>query len=164
MSYVFGSSLRKYKVLRFYSILHACVEWSQLYSLLPQNMARRHISTESQPAITMHTQMADFITGHRLRLLGRFVSPSLLQMQQNSSQNSKDIRATACSGQAPSHLLHPHLHLPLLTFQTRCIPSTSWESQEGNPLVQGASEIFSSPNDLALPKLVQSVIQFSTSI
>lgn len=90
-------------------------------------------------AITVHTQMADFITG-QAQAIGTFFPPSLLQMLQNSSQNSRHqchspLRPGSLPCPPPSP---PSAHADLSTRPTQHQPG-----EPKGPPAQGTTEVFS---------------------
>lgn len=102
------------------------MKWSQLCSLIPQKHGlETHFHRIPISNHCAHPDGQFYCRTQRLRLLWRSLSPSLLWMQQNSSQNSKDTKATACSCQASTPSSQPSLHLPTPTFQTRP-PHSAW--------------------------------------
>lgn len=106
------------------------VEWSQLHPHSTEQGPEAHFHRSQRPSLC--TPRWPISSQDRLRLLGRSF---LLHCSKccKTPARTADTSATARSGQAPSHALHPRLHLPMLTFQPDP-PSTSRESRRGHQL------------------------------
>lgn len=100
-----------------------------------QNPNKQSLHTPRWPILLQDTEAQATVT---------FSFPFIALNAANSSQNSKDTKATACSCQASTPSSQLSLHLPTPTFQTRP-PHSAWPWplapwRESTNMVQDASE------------------------